>query len=46
MGKTRCKLSPKEYEEKKPDDPKYQCKKCGKVAKKEDQVCKPKKIKK
>jgi rRNA maturation endonuclease Nob1 len=40
MSKTACKK--KKY--KVPDNPKYYCKKCGSKAKKEDKVCKPKKI--
>jgi len=42
MSKTLCK-SKKEY--KPPEDPKYECKKCGKVTTKEKKVCKPRKVK-
>jgi hypothetical protein len=41
MGKTQCK--DKDYEPK--EDAKYICKRCERTAKKEDKVCKPKKIK-
>ena len=41
MGKSACKK--KDY--KTPENPKYYCKKCGAIAKKEGKVCKPKKIK-
>lgn len=41
MGKTQCKK--KEYTE--PDHPKYMCKRCERLSKKEDQVCKPHKLK-
>jgi hypothetical protein len=41
MGKTQCKN--KDYEPK--DTDKYICKRCERTAKKEDKVCKPKKIK-
>ena len=40
MGKTACKK--KDYAE--PENPKYQCRKCGAKAKKEEKVCKPEKI--
>ncbi len=40
MAKTRCQK--KHY--KKPEDAKYECKKCGRQARKEKQVCKPKAI--
>ncbi len=43
MGKTRCKLSKKEYEEKKKENPKYTCEKCGRNANDKNKVCKPKK---
>jgi hypothetical protein len=42
MGKKRCKKD--DY--KIPDHAKYICKKCERLAKDEDQVCEPKKIKK
>jgi hypothetical protein len=41
MGKHACKK--KEPEE--VENPKYQCKKCGALVKKEDKVCKPVKLK-
>lgn len=41
MGKTACKKD--NYKE--PDTIKYVCKKCGAKAKKDDKLCKPKKIK-
>jgi len=41
MGKTACKK--KHFKDN--EHPKYQCKKCGALVKKEDKVCKPKKIK-
>jgi len=41
MGKTACKT--KEFQDK--EDPKYECKKCGAKVKKEEKVCKPKRIK-
>lgn len=40
MSKTLCKK--KEYIQ--PDTPKYICKKCERLSKKEDKLCKPKKI--
>lgn len=46
MSKKKCKISDEKYQAKLPDDPKYQCKKCGRVSKKEDTVCKAIKIKK
>lgn len=46
MSKSRCKLSEEKYLKKLPDSPKFKCKKCGKVSKKEEQVCKPEKLKK
>ncbi|MFC0876022.1 hypothetical protein ACE01N_05485 [Saccharicrinis sp. FJH2] len=45
MGNKRCKLSDKDYSKKIPEKPKYECKKCGRQAKKEDKVCKPMKVK-
>jgi len=42
MSKKRCKKEDYQI----PDNPKYCCKKCDRLAKKEDQVCEPKKIKK
>lgn len=33
----------KNYED--PKDPKYICKKCGRSSKKQEEICKPKKIK-
>jgi len=42
MGKKRC--IKEDYQI--PENPKYICKDCDRLAKKEDQVCKPKKIKK
>jgi hypothetical protein len=42
MTKTRCEK--KNYTE--PKDAKYECKKCGRRARKEKQVCKPKAIEK
>ncbi len=41
MSKKACKKN--DYKE--PEAPKYICKKCGNKAKKEDNLCKPKKIK-
>ena len=41
MGKNACKK--KEFENS--GNPKYQCKKCGALVKKEDNVCKPEKLK-
>jgi hypothetical protein len=41
MAKTQCKNE--DYKEK--DDAGYVCKRCGRKAKKEDKLCKPKKIK-
>jgi len=40
MTKKRCEK--KDYE--KPEAPKFECKKCGRKANKEKQVCKPKEI--
>jgi hypothetical protein len=41
MGKTACrKNNPKDIE-----NPKYRCKKCGSLTKKEEKVCKPVKLK-
>lgn len=40
MSKKACKK--KDFEDK--SDPHYECKKCGVKVKKEDKVCKPKKI--
>lgn len=42
MSKTQC--SKKNYQA--PDEPKYICKKCERLAKKEDKLCKAKKLKK
>jgi len=39
MGKSACKK--KDYKE--PENPNYECKKCGAKAKKEDKLCKPQK---
>jgi hypothetical protein len=41
MTKTQCKKD--DYKEK--DDAKYLCKRCGRTSKKEEKVCKPKKLK-
>jgi len=41
MSKKRCKKT--DY--KATEEPKYVCKKCDRLSKKEDQVCEPKKIK-
>jgi len=41
MGKTACKT--KKFKDK--ESPKIECKKCGAKVKKEEKVCKPKKIK-
>jgi predicted RNA-binding Zn-ribbon protein involved in translation (DUF1610 family) len=41
MGKTACKK--KNHKEK--ENAQYECKRCGAKVKKEDKVCKPKKIK-
>ncbi len=40
MSKKACKK--KDFEDK--NDPRFECKKCGAKVKKEDRVCKPKKI--
>jgi hypothetical protein len=40
MGKKKC--EEKDYE--KPENPKYACKKCGRVSKKEEKICKPIKL--
>jgi hypothetical protein len=42
MGKKSCKKDDYQI----PDNPGFICKKCERLAKKEDQVCEPKKIKK
>lgn len=40
MGKTACKKKdPRDV-----DNPKYECKKCGGLAKKEEKLCKPRKV--
>jgi len=39
MAKKMCSIE--KYE--KPEDPKFKCKKCGRYAKKSDQLCKPNK---
>ncbi len=44
MSKTKCKEDKDSKGEIKPAH-KYVCKKCGRTAKKEDKLCKPKKIK-
>jgi hypothetical protein len=44
MSKTRCKLSDEKYLKKLPEEPKYKCKKCGRLSKKEEQICKPTKF--
>ena len=41
MGKTACKK--KHFKDK--ENPKFECKKCGAKVKKEDNVCKPQKVK-
>jgi hypothetical protein len=41
MSKKRCKK--KDYSA--PENPKYCCKNCGRLANKEDKVCEPKKVK-
>ena len=41
MGKKRCKLSDKQYADKMPSKAKYECKKCGRLSKKDENVCKP-----
>jgi hypothetical protein len=41
MGKKKCEV--KDYEA--PENPKFECKKCGRQSKKEEKVCKPVKIK-
>ncbi len=43
MSKTKCK--DKNEPNKVKDSHKYQCKKCGASSKKEDKLCKPRKIK-
>jgi len=40
MGEKKCEQ--KGYE--RPENPKYECKKCGRAAKKEGKICKPVKI--
>lgn len=40
MGKTACKK--KNFEDK--ENPKFRCKKCGALVRKEEKVCKPVKI--
>ena len=40
MSKKRCKK--KDYSA--PNDPKFQCKKCERLANKKDKVCKPKEL--
>ncbi len=40
MGKVACEI--KKFRE--PDQPKYECKKCGVKVKREDKVCKPRKL--
>jgi transposase-like protein len=45
MSKTKCKLSEEKYEEKKPGKPRFKCAKCGRVAKKEEGICKAEKVK-
>lgn len=42
MGKTACKKS--DFQDK--ENAKFECKRCGAKVKKEEKVCKPKKIKK
>lgn len=42
MGKKKC--EEKAYEA--PENPNYVCRKCGRVSKKEEKVCKPVKISK
>lgn len=44
MGNKRCDLGKKEYEQKIPDHPKFECKKCHRLANKKEKVCKPSKI--
>lgn len=44
MSKTMCEMDKAERAEKQ-DDAKYKCKRCGEVARKEKNLCKPKKIK-
>ncbi len=41
MGKSACKKN----EPKNVENPKYECKKCGALVKKEENVCKPQKLK-
>jgi len=40
MGKTRCKLSKKEYLKKQKSDAAYFCAKCGREANKKKKLCK------
>lgn len=42
MGKTKCKE--KKDPGKEVVEPRYQCRKCGEVARKEKKLCKPEKI--
>jgi tRNA(Ile2) C34 agmatinyltransferase TiaS len=44
MGSKRCKLSSREYAEKDHSQDGYRCKKCGRTAKKEKKLCKPRKL--
>lgn len=49
MSKQMCKISPKDDYEKfieEIKDPKFYCKSCGRVAKKEKKLCKPEPINK
>jgi hypothetical protein len=43
MSKTLCKTSDPEKRARKQEDPRFECKRCGKKAKKEKHLCKPQK---
>jgi len=43
MSKTLCKTSDSEKWVKKQENPKFECKRCGKKANKEKHLCKPEK---
>lgn len=44
MAKTLCETKDPEKRKEKQKDPQYECKRCGKQARKEKYVCKPKKM--
>jgi hypothetical protein len=45
MGRKRCKLSKREYEERDHADDNFRCRKCGRTAKSEKRLCKPERLK-